>query len=134
MDYDLRFTVYGLRLWDKIQRLDVPCFHWTCIIIFMQDSLTLSPPFHYYHFFISFTLLISDSLFKHSHSFGSIRIESSTCQTLWPLPPFPSWMWFNLWYRPIFGARRFNPDPLLTAISLPTGVDVVVHISGRNTF
>jgi hypothetical protein len=34
---------------------------------------------------------------------------------------------FNLWYRPIFGARRPTVR-LLTAISYPSGVDIVVHI------
>lgn len=43
------------------------------------------------------------------------------------LTPCPSWIWFNLWYRPIYEARRLTLVRLLTGAFYPSGVDVLVH-------
>jgi len=43
--------------------------------------------------------------------------------------PYPYlFRWFNLWDRPIFGARRLTLGRLLTAMFYPSEVDLVVHI------
>lgn len=56
-----------------------------------------------------------------------MKFNHTSRQTLWPLFLLSLEDRFNLWYRPIFGARR-QTVRLLTAISYPSGVDIVVHI------
>jgi len=56
----------------------------------------------------------------------TLFISVPTCLHSGPYPL--SFMdWFNLWYRPIYEARRLTLVRLLTGASYPSGVDVLVH-------
>ena len=73
---------YGYGHWKRIECMI--CHHWLCTYNDIWYPLSTFP---------SFSIMV-------------LRWrQKNPCQSLWPIPPFRS-EGFNLWYRPIFGARR----------------------------